>query len=74
MLGQRCICRGGPWFLLWESFQPDKVCAKELVGNWASLVAQTVKNPLALQETWIRSLGWEDPLEEGLATHSIIFA
>ena len=50
------------------------MCAKELVGNWASLVAQTVKNLLALQETWIRSLGWEDPLEEGVATHSIILA
>ena len=36
----------------------------------ASLVAQMVKNPLAMQETWVQSLGWEDPLEEGLATHS----
>ena len=33
-----------------------------------------VKNPLAMQETWIRSLGWEDPLEEGMATHSSIIA
>ena len=33
-----------------------------------------VKNPLAMQETWIRSLGWEDPLEEGMATHSSIRA
>ena len=32
------------------------------------------KNPSAMQETWVRSLGWEDPLEEGLATHSGIFA
>ena len=40
----------------------------------ASLVAQTVKNPLAMQETWVRSLGWEDPLEEGMATHSSILA
>ena len=38
----------------------------------ASLVAQTVKNLPAMQETWVRSLGWEDPLEEGLATHSSI--
>ena len=38
----------------------------------ASLVAQTVKNPLAMQETWDRSLGWEDPLEKGMATHSSI--
>ena len=36
----------------------------------ASLVAQTVKNPPALRETWVRSLGWEDSLEEGMATHS----
>ena len=41
---------------------------------WASLVAQIVKNPPAMQETWIRSLGWEDPLEEGMATHSSILA
>ena len=34
------------------------------------LVAQTVKNLPAMQETWVRSLGWEDPLEEGMATHS----
>ena len=37
---------------------------------WASLVAQMVKNLPAMQETWVKSLGWEDPLEEGMATHS----
>ena len=37
---------------------------------WASLVAQMVKNLPAMQDTWIRSLGWENPLEEGMATHS----
>ncbi|MCH3728774.1 hypothetical protein, partial [Campylobacter coli] len=37
-----------------------------------SLVAQLVKNLPAMQETWVRSLGWEDPLEKGLATHSSI--
>ena len=36
----------------------------------ASLVAQLVKNPPAMQETWVQSLGWEDPLEEDMATHS----
>ena len=41
---------------------------------WASLVAQTVKNLPAMLETWVRSLGWEDPLEEGMATHSSILA
>jgi len=40
----------------------------------ASLVAQMVKNPPAMQETWVQSLGWEDPLEECLATHSSILA
>ena len=42
--------------------------------NWASLVAQLVKNLLAMWETWVRSLGWEDALEEGMATHSSILA
>ena len=40
----------------------------------ASLVAQTVKNPPAMEETWVQSLGCEDPLEEGMATHSSILA
>ena len=40
--------------------------------SWASLVAQLVKNPPAMQDTWVRSLGWEDPLEKGKATHSSI--
>ena len=42
--------------------------------SWASLVAQMVKNLPAMWETWVRSLGWEDPLEEGMATHSSILA
>ena len=37
-------------------------------------MAQMVKNPPAMQETWVGSLGWEDPLEEGIATHSSILA
>jgi len=40
----------------------------------AFLVAQMVKNLPAMQETWVRSLGWDDPLEEGMATHSSILA
>ena len=39
-----------------------------------SLVAQTVKNPPAVQEAWVRSLGWEEALEEGMVTHSSILA
>ena len=41
---------------------------------WASLVAQLVKNLPAMWETWVRSLGWEDLLEKGKATHSSILA
>ena len=41
---------------------------------WASLVVQLVKNPPAMRETWVRYLGWEDPLEKGKATHSSILA
>ena len=44
----------------------DKVCA--------SLMAQMVKNPPAMQETWVQSLGWEDPLEKEMATHSSILS
>ena len=37
-------------------------------------MAQLVKNPPAMRETWVRPLGWEDPLEKGMATHSSILA
>ena len=42
--------------------------------SWASLMAQMVNNLPAMQEAWVRSLGWEDPLEEGMATHPSILA
>ena len=42
--------------------------------SWASLVAQLVNNPSAMQETWDQSLGWEDPLEKGKAILSSILA
>ena len=42
--------------------------------SWAPLAAQMVKNPPAMWETWVQSLGWEDPLEEDMATHSSILA
>ena len=45
-----------------------------LQNSWASLVAQLVKNLPAMQETWVQSLGWEDPLEKGKAAHSSILA
>ena len=42
--------------------------------SWASLVAQLLKNPPAMWETWVQSLGWQDPLKKGIATHSNIVA
>ena len=53
---------------------PGEGIGYPLQYSWASLVAQPVKNPPAMWETWVRSLGWEDPLEEGMATHSTILA
>ena len=44
----------------------------QLEAQMAQLAAQTVKNPPAMQEAWVQPLGWEDPLEEGIATDSII--
>ena len=44
------------------------------IHTWVSLVAQMVKNPPAVLETWVQSLGWQDPLEEGMTIHSNIFA
>ncbi|MCC4897081.1 hypothetical protein LMG04_24350, partial [Salmonella enterica subsp. enterica serovar Typhimurium] len=40
--------------------------------SWAFLLTQMINNPLAKQETWVQSLGWEVPLEEDMATHSSI--
>ena len=46
----------------------------QYIPLWPSLVAQLVKKPPAIWETWVQSLGWEDPLEKGKATHSSILA
>ena len=53
---------------------PGEGIGYPLQCSWASLVAQLVKNPPAVQETWVQSLGWEDPPEKGKATHSSILA
>ena len=45
-----------------------------LSSAWASLVAQMVKNPPSMGETWLQSLGWKDPLEKEMAIHSSILA
>ena len=43
--------------------------ADSLPLSYRGIVAQLVKNPLAMQETWVQSLGWEDPLEQEMVTH-----
>ena len=53
---------------------PGEGTGYPLQNSWAFLVAQLIKNPPAMRETWVRSLGWEDPLEKGRATHSSILA
>ena len=55
------------------SLLPHLILTAALVSE-ASLVAQIVKNLPAKWETWVPSLGWEDPLEKGMATHSSILA
>ena len=50
-----------------------RTCDSSTLG-WSSLVAQRLKRLPAMQETWVRSLGWEDPLEKEMATHSSILA
>ena len=50
------------------------MCENEVALLIESLVAQPVKNPPTMQETWVQSLGWEDPLEKETAIHSSILA
>ena len=50
------------------------ILGQDYLLSWASLVAQTVENPPAMRETWVRSLGQEEPLEKRMATHLRILA
>ena len=52
----------------------QKLNLNSSMKTWVSLVAQMVKNLPAVQETWVQSLGWEEPLEKETATHSSILA
>ena len=62
----------GPELLRVQSF--NKAFGYLSLSFWASLVAQLVKNLLAMQETQVRFLGWEDPLKKGMATPSSVLA
>ena len=73
--GKESACNAGdPGSISGSGSSPGEGIGYPLQYSWASLVAQLVKNPPAMQETWVRSLGWEDPLEKGKATHSSILA
>ena len=69
-----CPHGGDPGSTPGRERSPEEGIGYSLQYSWTSLVAQLVKNLLATWETWIRSLGWEDPLEKGMATHSSILA
>ena len=74
-VGQESACNAGdPSSIPGLGKSPGEGIGYPLQYSWASLVGQMVKNPPAMQETWVHSLGWEDPLEEGMATHSSILA
>ena len=73
--GKESSCNAGdPDSIPGLGTSPGEGIGYPLQCSWASLVAQKVKNPPAMQETWVQSLGWEDPLEKGMATHSRILA
>ena len=72
--GEESICNvGDPGPIPGLGRSPEGI-GFPLQYSWAFLVAQMVKNLPAMQETWIWSLGWEDPLKKGMATHSNIVA
>ena len=70
-VGKESVCYAGdPGSIPGLGIPPGEGIGHPLQYSWVSLVAQTVKNPPVMQETWVRSMGWEDPLEEDMATHS----
>ena len=72
---KECTCSAGdPGSIPESGRSPGEVIDYPLQYSWASLVAQTVKNLPAMWETWVQSLGWDDPLEKGMPTHSSILA
>ena len=62
------------FYLYNHAFCKHIVLLVPLYKLWASLVAQLVKNTPAMQETWVQSLSWEDPLKKAMAAHPSILA
>ena len=74
-VGKESTCNAGdPGLIPGLGRSAGKGIGYPLQYSWASLVAQLVKNLPAMWETWVQSLGWEDSLEKGKATHSSILA
>ena len=74
-VGKESACNGrDPGLIPGLGRSPGEGIGYPLQYSWASLVAELVKNPPAMRETWVRSLGWKDPLEKGTATHFSILA
>ena len=74
-VGKEYTCNAGdPSSIPGLGRSPGEGIGYPLQYSWDSLVAQLVKNPPAMWETWVRSLGWEDPLEKEKATHFSILA
>ena len=73
--GKESTCNAGdPGLIPGSGRSTGEGIGYPLQYSWTSLVAQLVKNPPAMWETWVQSLGWEDPLEKGKTTHSSILA
>ena len=73
--GKEYACNAGdPGSIPGLGKSPGEGIGYPLQYSWISLLAQLVKNLPAMQETWVRSLGWEDPLEKGTVTHSNVLA
>ena len=74
-VGKEFACNAGdPSWIPGSGRSAGEGIGYPLQYSWASLVAQLVKNPPTMQETWVQSLGWEDPPERGLAAHFSILA
>ena len=69
-----CNAAGNPGLIPGLRRSPGEGIGYPLQYSWASLVAQTIRNAPVMWETWLQSLDWEDPREEGMATHSTILA
>ena len=74
-MGKESACNAGdPSWISGSGRSPGEGIGYPLQYSWASLVAQMIKNLPTMWETWVQSLGWENPLQKGTATHSSILA